>query len=127
MKYHIIAAATLASDYRSKDFYHADAVYQRNKDGNTITRDNCHVVSYNVYLLKKYNCHINVECVGGIKSLKYLYKYIYKGHDSVTIKLVGDDKQIVTTNVIAMLKAATSLHLKHAGLFPIKFRIEWTP
>ncbi|KAL6847111.1 hypothetical protein ACP4OV_022964 [Aristida adscensionis] len=32
-------------------------------------------------LLMRYNCHINVEACGSIKAVKYLYKYIYKGHE----------------------------------------------
>jgi len=43
--------------------------------------NNCWVVPYNAYLLKRYNAHINVELSGSIKAIKYLYKYIYKGPD----------------------------------------------
>ena len=38
-------------------------------------------------LLQKYDCHINVEDCVSIKSLKYLYKYVYKGHDAANIHL----------------------------------------
>ncbi|KAK9274459.1 hypothetical protein L1049_021706 [Liquidambar formosana] len=47
--------------------------------------DNRWVVPYNLYLLTRYNCHINVEICSGLKAVKYLYKYIYKGHDKITI------------------------------------------
>jgi hypothetical protein len=43
--------------------------------------NNSMVVPHNVWLLKKYNCHINVEICTSISSVKYLYKYVYKGHD----------------------------------------------
>jgi hypothetical protein len=43
------------------------------------------VIPYYPWLLKKYECHINVECVISIKSTKYIYKYIYKGHDRTTM------------------------------------------
>ena len=61
----------------------------RRNDGNFIVvrganLDNRWVVPYNPYLLKKYNAHINVEACTSPKSVKYLYKYIYKGHDMVT-------------------------------------------
>ena len=43
------------------------------------------VVPYNPYLSQKYNCHINVEACMSIQSIKYLYKYIYKGHDRADV------------------------------------------
>ncbi|GLT72836.1 hypothetical protein SLA2020_447350 [Shorea laevis] len=43
--------------------------------------DNRWVVPYNPYLLAKFDSHINVEICSTIKAMKYLYKYIYKGHD----------------------------------------------
>ena len=45
--------------------------------------DNRRVVPHNVYLLMKYRCHINVEICNSITAVKYLYKYVYKGHDKV--------------------------------------------
>jgi len=45
------------------------------------------VVPYNPFLLLKYNCHINIEVCASIKSVKYLYKYIYKGHDCANVRL----------------------------------------
>jgi hypothetical protein len=29
----------------------------------------------------RYQCHINVEVCSSITTVKYLYKYVYKGHD----------------------------------------------
>ncbi|KAL6124326.1 hypothetical protein ACLB2K_076839 [Fragaria x ananassa] len=52
-----------------------------------MTVDNRWVVPYNPWLLLQYNCHINVEVCGSIKSVKYLYKYIYKGPDRVSLEL----------------------------------------
>ncbi|GBM58768.1 hypothetical protein AVEN_179321-1 [Araneus ventricosus] len=43
--------------------------------------DNRFVVSYNPYLLLKYNAHINVEVCTSLCAVKYIYKYIYKGFD----------------------------------------------
>jgi hypothetical protein len=43
------------------------------------------VIPYNPYLSVKYNCHINVEIANGILAVKYLYKYVYKGHDRTCV------------------------------------------
>ncbi|XP_035541237.1 uncharacterized protein LOC118344509 [Juglans regia] len=50
--------------------------------------DNRWVVPHNPYLLAKFDCHLNVEICSTIKAIKYLYKYIYKGHDRVAFNLI---------------------------------------
>ncbi|KAI8538191.1 hypothetical protein RHMOL_Rhmol09G0083300 [Rhododendron molle] len=45
------------------------------------------VVPYNPYLLARFDCHVKVEVCSPIKDIKYLYKYVYKGHDKISIKL----------------------------------------
>ncbi|GBN27243.1 hypothetical protein AVEN_234875-1 [Araneus ventricosus] len=49
--------------------------------------DNRWVVPYNPWLLKKFNAHIDVEVCASVKSVKYLYKYVYKGHDAASVKI----------------------------------------
>jgi hypothetical protein len=49
--------------------------------------DNSWVVPYNPYLTLKYNAHINLELCSTVKSVKYLYKYMYKGYDCANIEL----------------------------------------
>ena len=49
--------------------------------------DNTWIVPYNSWLLLKYNCHINVGICYSIKSVKYLYKYVYKGPDRVSMEV----------------------------------------
>ncbi|XP_051160511.1 uncharacterized protein LOC127290984 [Leptopilina boulardi] len=66
--------------------------YRRRNNGtfnrpNRGTADNQYVVPYNPTLLQLFNFHINVEVVSSIKSVKYLYKYIYKGHDAAAIEI----------------------------------------
>src|ERR1700694_4568844 len=38
------------------------------------------------WLIWKYRCHINVECISSVKAIKYIYKYVYKGHDHTTME-----------------------------------------
>ncbi|XP_004308375.1 PREDICTED: uncharacterized protein LOC101294118 [Fragaria vesca subsp. vesca] len=52
--------------------------------------DNRWVVPYNPWLLLRYDCHVNVEVCGSIKSVKYLYKYVYKGLDKVAMQVQSD-------------------------------------
>ena len=54
-----------------------------NIKGNNV--DNRWVVPYNQWLSKKYQAHINVEACMSVKAVKYLYKYIYKGHDCANV------------------------------------------
>ncbi|XP_042962415.1 uncharacterized protein LOC122296677 [Carya illinoinensis] len=70
-------------------------IYKRSDDGRTVKirghdLDNRWVVPYNSYLLAMFDCHINVEICSTIKAVIYLYKYIYKGHDSVAFNLVSE-------------------------------------
>ncbi|XP_044010167.1 uncharacterized protein LOC122853813 [Aphidius gifuensis] len=56
------------------------------------TADNQYVVLYNAVLLKLFNSHINTEIVSTIQSVKYLYKYIYKGHDAAAIEVTNGNE-----------------------------------
>ena len=47
-----------------------------------------------------FNCHINVESVGSMtKCIKYIHKYIYKGHDRATVEAVYDDDDDVSSEL----------------------------
>ena len=61
--------------------------------------DNRWVVPHNPYLLTRYNCHINVEICSGLKAVKYLYKYIYKGHDRVAIYIAFPNRENVMDEI----------------------------
>ncbi|XP_073360641.1 uncharacterized protein [Aegilops tauschii subsp. strangulata] len=78
---------------QGKDSY---PVYRRRDDGRRAKvrgkmLDNRWVVPYNPYLLRMFNCHINVEVCSSIKAVKYLYKYIYKGHDKASFSIDQPD------------------------------------
>lgn len=76
-------------------------VYRRRNNGLTIRvrgqqLDNRWVVPYNPFLLAKYNCHINVEICATVQSIKYIYKYICKGHDKINFHVgAGEGHQPV--------------------------------
>ncbi len=62
--------------------------------------DNRWVVLHNVYLLTKYDAHINVEVYNNIRVVKYLFKYVYKGHDCVTIEISRKSDNATKGNVV---------------------------
>ena len=43
------------------------------------------------YLPAAFDCHLNVEICSTIKAVKYLYKYVYKGHDCISFKIAGNN------------------------------------
>ena len=49
--------------------------------------DNRWVIPYSPFLLLKMECHINVELTFNVRSIKYIHKYLYKGHDRTTMEL----------------------------------------
>ncbi|XP_044591965.1 uncharacterized protein LOC123270096 [Cotesia glomerata] len=71
--------------------------YQRKNTGklysksNNYSVDNRHVVPYNKELLEMLDCHINVEIVASIQAMKYLFKYLYKGHDAAAINIQNEN------------------------------------
>ena len=56
--------------------------------------DNGWVVPYNPHLLCTFKCHINVEYVHSIKSIKYLLGYHFKGEDLVSVAGIAEDDEI---------------------------------
>lgn len=77
-------------------------VYRRREDGRVapsnhtqVAWDNRWVVPHNVYLCTKYNAHINVEVCTTLTVVKYLYKYVFKGHDCASMVLQNENGEQV--------------------------------
>ena len=99
-----VCSKNFPKDFRSNTDLGEDsfAMYRRRspqEGGNSVTKiirgqsyvmDNRYVVPYSPYLVQRFNCHINVEFVASIKSIKYLFKYTHKGSDMVTMQLEGN-------------------------------------
>jgi len=79
--------------YRHKDTGHTLLVHG-------IKLDNRWVVLHNVYLSTKYDAHINVEVCNNIRAIKYLFKYIYKGHDRATVEISRQSDNATEGNVV---------------------------
>ena len=77
----------------------SDPYYRRQNNGRTIIRhnqvvDNRYEVPYCPGLSRIFNCHINVEVVFSVRSVKYLYKYVYKGYDCRDVKSFDELKNV---------------------------------
>jgi hypothetical protein len=58
------------------------------------TYDNRWVVPHCPLILLLLMCHINVELTFNIRAIKYIHKYIYKGHDRTTMEFGKDIDEI---------------------------------
>lgn len=70
------------------------------------------VVPYNPYLSLRYNAHVNVEICCSVQSVKYLFRYIYKGHDR---QIVRADDQIHVDNEIETYQDLRSIGASEAA------------
>ena len=76
------------------------AEYRRKNDGKFVIRsgkrlDNRFVVPYNPTLCLLFDAHINVEACITVKAVKYLYKYIYKNVDYLSVELRNPNDEIL--------------------------------
>ncbi|KAF9764540.1 hypothetical protein NGRA_0473 [Nosema granulosis] len=88
-------------------------LYKRVRSASYAVREyevtNANVVPYNNYLLKKYNCHINVEVC---TSVKYIFKNIYKGYDCSDVCVVDNNEieQYINFRYISAPEAVWTFH-----------------
>ncbi len=74
------------------------------------------IVCHSPYLLWKYRCHINVESIASVKAVKYIYKYVYKGHDRTTMQFgrcQDEVKQYLDARYVSSCEALWRLYLFH--------------
>ncbi|XP_058810469.1 uncharacterized protein LOC131675487 [Phymastichus coffea] len=99
--------------------------YQRTDTGeeyecsNGHKTDNRWVVPHCPELLEMFDCHINVEIVSSIKAVKYLYKYIYEGHDAATV-VIGEAKN---QNTIEHNECRNFIETRYVGPVEACYRI----
>jgi hypothetical protein len=70
-----------------------------------------------------FNAHINVEVSADIRSVKYLFKYVYKGPDHVVAVIAGPIKEIQQYIDAKYLSAAEGVD----SLLSFKKHMEWPP
>jgi hypothetical protein len=98
-----------------------------------IKLDNRWVVPHNVYLSTKYDAHINVEVCNNIRAVKYLFKYVYKGHDRATVELSRQSDNATEGNVVDTDEIKKYLDCRYVSASEAAWRIfkfdmhEWFP
>jgi len=85
--------------------------------------DNRWVVPHNVYLLAKYDAHINVEVYNNIHAIKYLFKYVYKGHDCATIEISCQSNNATERNVVEANEIKKYLDYRYVSTSEATWRI----
>ena len=66
--------------------------------------DNRQIVPYNLCLIRRYKAYINVEICTIVQIIKYIYKYVYKGRDKVTLEIADTNeiKRYVTCRYMSL-------------------------
>lgn len=76
--------------------------------------DNRWVVPYSPKLLLMFQCHLTVElCLSRVGSIKFLIKYVFKGHDRVTVQVAQE--KIESMKYYSIKMRVMCLPLKLAG------------
>jgi hypothetical protein len=103
-------------------------IYWRRDTGNTVVvhgieLDNRWVVPHNVYLSTKYNAHINVEVCNNIRAVKYLFKYVYKGHDRAIVEISCQSDNATKENVVDIDEIKKYLDCRYVSASEATWRI----
>ena len=59
------------------------------------------MILYNLFLSIKYDAYINIEIYINIKVYKYIFKYVYKNSDRVSLRIVSKSNinDIINNNI----------------------------
>jgi len=87
--------------YRRRSPEDGGQTYAKYVRGQQTRYDNRWVVPYNAYLLLRYNAHINVEYCASVKAVKYLYKYIFKGHDRAVVAITPHSTSLTVDDTVS--------------------------
>ena len=98
--------------HETKENVNGYPLYKRRNNGRTITKhvkgnkietDNQYIVPYNPFLLLYFQAHINVEICASVHSIKYIHKYVYKGHDCANVQITAEGGLLHHDEVSAFL------------------------
>ncbi len=81
------------------------------------------MVLHNVYLSTKYDAHINVEVYNNICVVKYLFKYVYKGHDRATVEISRQSDNATKGNVVKADEIKKYLNSRYVSALEAVWRI----
>jgi len=103
-------------------------IYLRRDTGRTILvhgveLDNRWVVPHNVYLSTKYDAHINIEVCNNIRVVKYLFKYVYKGHDRANVEISCQNDNATKGNVVKANEIKKYLDYHYVFALEVTWRI----
>jgi len=89
-------------------------LYRRRDNGQTISKrvngeyvdvTNQFIVPYNPFLLLYFRAHINVEICSSVRSIKYVHKYVYKGHDCCNMEMAAENDTLDHDEINVFLNA----------------------
>ena len=78
--------------YRRRSFEQGGFTTTKKVKGEEKILHNRWVVPYNPLLLLKFKCHINVEVCTTTNSIKYLFQYVLKGGDKISLVVKDKDE-----------------------------------
>jgi hypothetical protein len=74
-------------------------------------------------LSTKYDAHIYVEVYNNIRAIKYLFKYVYKGNDRVTIEISRQNNNATEGNVVKVDEIKKYLDCRYVFALEATWRI----